>query len=142
LTDYKSPPLQPVYETEYGPRFQENKVVHLLYHIVQDTYGGVSRQLAAKQREKGWEIPDADWDQFNQLIGYSMHGLPWIDGDLKDAAILRHEQGLTEEQARLQSLETLVDGLRHQLRSPMATLYGVHPDDLMEIQETGSSDEK
>jgi hypothetical protein len=80
---------------------------------------------------RGRNIPQEDWDQFNQLIGYSVSGAP-IDERIIDAAQRAHETGTTADQAMRDNNAELLESLRKNLRVPIAELYGKHPDDLCE----------
>lgn len=129
--DYQLPPLQPIYtDSEGHKRFQKNKIVDLMYDIIRDSHTRVSVAVQRRAREKGIEIPPGDWDQFNQMMGYSVNGMPWEDNDLEDTAAWMMKHGLSEQEARNRSLQRLVDKFRDDFRPFVSMLYGVHPEDL------------
>lgn len=71
----KRPPMQPIVVAQDGViRFQRNEVVRALLNAAA-RYGF---DLNALWRE-ACDAPDTDWDQFNQLIGYSVSGCPFRD---------------------------------------------------------------
>lgn len=76
--------------------------------------------------------PGEDWDQFNQLIGYSFGGFCEVarTQDASDIVWEMHERGVSQRDAEANVLRELVDHLRATLREPMAALFGVHPDNL------------
>ena len=119
-------PIQPLQVDNSGTiRFKPNKIVETLLEW---------------SRERGRDLNDLacmpfssdDRSQFAQLIGYSLGGygeLSYVDDDTYNAAS-KMSEGLTEEQARIQSLQTELNALRKSLMEPMARLFGVHPEDL------------
>lgn len=122
----KKQPIQPVIKDEHDQeRFQKNDIVrHLLDR------GGISlNELANLQFDQ------ADWQQFAQLIGYSLDGfaeLSYATDEIVFAAGKMILEGKSEQSARIEYLEQLVSMLKTHLRQPMAALYEIHPDDLCE----------
>jgi hypothetical protein len=119
-------PIQPLEKDKSGVlRFKKNAiVVHLLEHS--EKHGCGLNELACMPFTVG------DWQQFAQLIGYSMKGyseLPYVDDDAYGTA---EEMARTksEDKARIKHLERELKAVRAALRKPMARLFGVHPDDL------------
>lgn len=118
-------PIQPLARDADGTlRFKENSIVrHLLdSHPTHDM-----NTLAAMVFSRD------DWQQFAQLIGYSLSGYgelrSYVDDDAFNAAE-KMSGGVPEAQARVDALQFELDAVRLALREPMARLFGVHPDDL------------
>lgn len=112
-------PIQPVEIDKDGtPRFKRNAIVRFLldsgYYDMND--------IAVM------DFSDEDRQQFAQLIGYSLRGfseLPYVLDETYEAAELMFENGRSETEARIEQLQSLVEGLRESLRQPMARLFGV-----------------
>lgn len=122
-------PIQPIYETEEGTlRFKENKIVHFLLNV--------ARRLDVDMNELAtMDFSQDDRQQFAQLIGYSVSGfgeLSYVDDDTYHAVRTMKLSGLDEKDARISALQRELDIIREDLRDPIARLYGIHPDDLME----------
>lgn len=116
----KSHPIQPLQMEQGVLRFKRNKIVeHLLDH------GGIDLNALARL-----DFPAEDWTQFRQLIGYSHGGIPNCSEEVWQAALLIHEQGMGEAEARAKYLREQLDAIKAGMRDAVATLYGVHPDDL------------
>jgi hypothetical protein len=119
-------PIQPVAPDKHGtPRFKPNKIVEFLAN-------NRLNELATM------DFPQEDWEQLAQLIGYSLSGfgeLSYVSDETYGAAAAMAEDGLTEEEARLDTLRTTLADLRASLREPIAKLYGIHPDDLAQPLE-------
>jgi hypothetical protein len=120
-------PIQPlVLDSHEVLRFKENPLVRMLLDHGQRTGLGLN-ELARLDAE-----PE-DRMQLAQLIGYSLDGygsLSYVTDDAYKAAATMHEEGLTEDKARIATLEAELLALRSALREPIARLFGVHPDDL------------
>lgn len=104
-------------------RFKENKIVRYLL----DSHPTVDLNKLAVLN-----FSQDDRQHFAQLIGYSISGwstLSYVDDDTYNA-VKQMQDGVTETQARINSLQTELDYLRQILREPIARLYGIHPDDL------------
>lgn len=117
-------PIQPLELDDRGTlRFKENKIVrHLL-----DNGGIYLNKLACL------EFSREDREQFAQLIGYSLSGFGEL-GYVSDATYtvaqkMYEDPELNGKDARIAQLEENLATLRELLRAPMATLYGMHPDD-------------
>lgn len=117
-------PIQPIVTDEQGTiRFKANAIVEYLLE-----HGGIDMNHLARQ-----DFTADDRQHFAQLIGYSVGGygsLSYATDEVYSAAMLMHEQGATQEQARLQHLEDRIQDLKDALREPMATLFEIHPSDL------------
>lgn len=118
-------PIQPLENKDGITRFKQNAIVrHLLDHS--QKHGCGLNELACMNFSK------EDHMQLAQLIGYSLSGygeLSCVDDDNYDA-VWKMAEGKCETEARIEHLEGELAALRQQLRTPMARLFGVHPDDL------------
>ena len=119
-------PIQPLVIDKVGtPRFLQNKIVRDLLDFATEHGFGLNEIARGDYSRE-------DHQQLAQLIGYSFRGygeLPYVDDDAYNAAAAMMD-GMTEEQARIQTLQITLDTLRKQLQVPMASLFGVHPLDL------------
>jgi hypothetical protein len=117
-------PIQPLELDEAGwLRFKPNKIVQYLLD-----HGGIDLNQLARV-----DFPQADREQFAQLIGYSFFGagsLSYFTKAIWEAAKATHELGEDSWQVRARMLSEELDGLREALRAPIAKLYNVHEDDL------------
>ncbi|WP_323946625.1 hypothetical protein [Aeromonas hydrophila] len=122
-------PFQPIVKREGVIRFKENKIVcHLLDH------GGITMNDLSIL-----DFSVEDREQFAQLIGYSLNGfgeLSYVRSDTYETAAKIAELGQSETEARIAHLEGELLALRQALREPIARLYGKHPDDLLEQNES------
>lgn len=117
-------PIQPLQLDDKGVlRFKENKIVR---HLLDN--GGIDlNQLARIEFER------EDREQFAQLIGYSLSGfadLSYVTDDtysIAEASFVNPDLHWRDEKIAL--LEERLESLQELLRAPMATLYGMHPDD-------------
>ena len=114
-------PMQKVVDCDGITRFTENKIVRYMVDELTDL-----NTLAIMFKHEESE----DWQQLMQLIGYSVSAAP-IDLDKLNIADIMCE-GKTEQEAKIEHYEKLIGDLRKSLREPVAELYNVHPDDLME----------
>ncbi len=116
-------PIQP---TELdNSRFKENKIVRYLLD-----HGPFDMNHLARLN-----FSNDDRQQFAQLIGYSLSGysdLGYVDDEAYNAACLMAKEGLTEQQARINHLETELKALKDGMREAVARLYEIHPDNLGE----------
>ncbi len=121
-------PIQPLEADARGTiRFKENAIVR---HII-DSHPSCDMNTIAEM-----EFSLDDRRQFAQLIGYSLRGygeLSYVDDDSLNAAEAMATCGLTEDKARIATLGDELVALRVGLREPMARLFGLHPDDLLEV---------
>jgi hypothetical protein len=70
--------------------------------------------------------------QLSQLIGYSLYGygeLSYVTQDSYDAACLMND-GMTEDQAKIQVLEDTLLAVRCHLRRAACAVFQIHQDDL------------
>jgi hypothetical protein len=122
-------PIQPFVMVDGVLRFKENAIVrHLL------DKGGISlNDIAILDFSKD------DRQQFAQLIGYSLSGYgdlrSYVTDDAYNAAEAMSKGRLTEDQARIKTLERELKAIRKGLAKPVARLFGIHPDDLTENME-------
>jgi len=119
-------PIQPIEEDSHGhPRFKENKIVTYLLET-----GGLDLNDLASARI---EFPEEDWEQFAQLIGYSLHGfgtLSYVTDETYNAANKMYLEGLSEDDARIESLQNTLNDIKSGLRTAAVAAFGSHPDDL------------
>lgn len=117
-------PIQPLERDERGVlRFKANAIVRYLL----DNGGIDLNHLATKN------FSQEDSEQFAQLIGYSLTGaadLRYFSDATYDAAQRMADAGLTEDQARIASLESMIEAVRAGLRSVVTAVFRIHPDDL------------
>jgi len=138
MTQIKQP-MQPVVKTPTGTlRFQANEIVRYLL----DNGGIDMNHLALKT------FPKNDREQFAQLIGYSLSGygeLSYVSTESYNLAerMAKSTQPDDPVSARIAELEQQNSYLREQLqtvrdrlRAPIADLYGIHPDDLSDREDT------
>jgi hypothetical protein len=120
-----SHPIQPIVTDEHGTkRFKENAIVRYLLDA-----GGIDMNALARMPFTG-----EDREQFAQLIGYSVSGfcdLSYASDDVVDAASKMAEYGLTEERARMETLNEKLVATRAALRNLVPKLFRIHPDDLV-----------
>ena len=117
-------PIQPIITDSQGTiRFQENKIVRYLLD-----YGGIDLNQLARMY-----FSNNDREHFAQLIGYSLSGfaeLSYVSDETLNAADHMATTGISEVEARANTLREMLDNLKNDLRKPIAALYGFHPDDL------------
>lgn len=120
-------PIQPTETDEHGTlRFKSNPIVQRLMTHGQKT--GLSLNELARER-----FSNSDWEQFAQLIGYSVSGwggLSYVSEDARSAAEAMVESGQTEDQARIAVLEEKLGEVRAALKELVPQLFRIHPDDL------------
>ena len=120
-------PIQPVEMGKNGvDRFKSNSIVRRLMEHGQKT--GLSLNELAGER-----FSNSDWEQFAQLIGYSVPGwgeLSYVSDDTYSAVQAMIESGQTEEQARIAALEEKLETVRAALKGLVPELFRIHPDDL------------
>jgi hypothetical protein len=120
-------PIQPLANDANGTlRFKKNAIVDFLLEWSKKRGMGLN-ELAAM------DFTQDDREQFWQLIGYSLSGygeLSFVSDDTYKAAATLADEGLSEKDARIESLEHELFMVRSALREPIARLYGIHPDDL------------
>ena len=116
-------PLQPLVIVKGVLRFKENKIVSKLLEFASQHGCGLNELVCM-------EFPKEDWQQFNQLIGYSHSGIHGMDEESWQAAEAMYRTGMTEHEARYNHARDTLNMLRKNLRNPMAELFEIHPDDL------------
>lgn len=120
-------PLQPLALDDHGTlRFHPNAIVrHLLDH------GGINLNDLARM-----EFSQEDWEQFAQLIGYSLSGfgeLSYVRNETYEAAArMSYEAGTGETEARLAAAEEKLALVKETLRGLVPELFRIHPDDLVD----------
>lgn len=121
-------PLQPIALDEQGVlRFRKNKLVdYLLDH------GGLTlNDLAVAP-----ELQDCreDWEQFSQLIGYSVSGfgdLSYVSDETYSVAQQKSENlELSDTEIRLADAEDTINRIREGLKQIVPVVFSIHPDDL------------
>lgn len=117
-------PIQPLAIDAHGIiRFKGNAIVrHLLDH------GGIDMNAIARL-----EFPQEDREQFAMLIGYSLGGfdeLNYVSDATSAAAHAMHAEGLTEDKARIKSLEDMLETVREGLKIAAPAVFAIHPDNL------------
>ena len=120
-------PIQPIYTDDHGIiRFRGNKVVQFLL----DNGGIDLNQLTIECQN----CPE-DWEQFAQLIGYSLSGfgdLSYVSDETYRTATAMIYEGASEKDARLLHLQEKLDAVRDNVRQAATYLFHIHPDDLHE----------
>jgi hypothetical protein len=122
-------PIQPLITDDRGVlRFKENTLVDKLLDIAQKHGYGLNQIVADP------EVKQEDLAQLYQLIGYSLSGYGELnqvtDQDFNAASVMSGDPTLSAQQARIQALEVTLSELRNLMATPIATLYGIHEDDL------------
>lgn len=119
-------PIQPIVEIDGVIRFKRNAIVCYLLESGAFDLNDLARKDFSKD----------DRQQFAQLIGYSLSGYgdltSYVTDDAYNAAEAMATKGLTEDQARIQTLEEELTAIRNGLLAPVARLFNMHPDDLAE----------
>ena len=117
-------PIQPLALDEYGTlRFKGNTLVRYLL----DNGGIDMNDLAIVH------CSQEDREQFAQLIEYSLSGfgeLSYVSDTTYDAAAQMHEDGLTEAEARVVTLELMLENARAGVKQSATALFRIHEDDL------------
>jgi len=116
-------PIQPLEKDETGVlRFKANAIVR---HLLDN--GGIDlNQIACM------EFSREDREQFAQLIGYSLSGygdLSYVSDETYAAADAMKD-GTSESDARIKSLEDMLETVREGLRVATPAVFRIHPDDL------------
>jgi len=112
-------PIQPI--KEY--RFEENKIVtYLLDNGPFDMNDIASLDFSNEDRE-----------QFAQLIGYSLGGfseLGYVSDETYETACKIADEGKTEDQARIEHLQSKLTELERIIKQLAVAMYNIHPDNL------------
>lgn len=117
-------PMQPLYQDPDNRwRFHGNQIVeHLLEH------GGIDlNELAV------CNFSQEDWEQFAQLIGYSLDGfseLSYVREATYQQASRQAGSEKTMDQGRIEYLEDTLDVVRQEVKTLATHLFRIHPDDL------------
>ena len=119
-------PIQPIFKDQNGTiRFQANSIVR---HLLDN--GGIDLNRLATIDEFSQE----EWEQFAQLIGYSVGGfgsLSYASNDTYETARRMAESGKSETDARIEYLQDLLNNVRENLKPVVSELYRIHEDDLV-----------
>lgn len=117
-------PIQPIAPDERGTlRFKGNAIVR---HLLDN--GGIDMNKLAVL-----DFPQEDREQFAQLIGYSLSGygdLPYVSNESYETASIMAQSGQTEDQSRIEYLESTLDTVRVGLKSVVPAVFRIYPDDL------------
>jgi hypothetical protein len=120
----KPHPIQPLVADKHGViRFKQNAIVRWLLEAGPFDLN----QIAVK------DFSREDREQLAQLIGYShsgAHDLDYMSNEVLDAAEIAYDNGVSELEASNQYLRETLQDIKAKMRDAVATLYGVHPDDL------------
>lgn len=121
-------PIQPLSKDESGViRFKKNAIVAYLL----DAGPFDMNQLALMP------FSSEDREQFAQLIGYSLSGfgeLSYVSDETYNAAELMANPGMTEDKARIYSLEKMLSEARIGVKRAAISLFKIHPDDLEDAE--------
>ena len=121
-------PLQPIVTDENSrSRFKANALVRHLLDFGQENGCGMN-EMARMGFSK------EDWEQFAQLIGYSVDGfaeLSYVSAQTIEAADTMVDHGMDPKDAEIHALRGHVEFLKRELRPAVARLYGKHPDDFV-----------
>lgn len=119
-------PIQPVETDEKGvARFKPNAIVRFLLDEGPFDMNDLAR--------KGFSADDQE--QFAQLIGYSLSGfseLSYVRDETFEAAQTMYDTGMTETEARIDHLRSVLDAVRTGLKEIVPAVFRIHPDDLHE----------
>ena len=121
----KNHPTQPVLKDERGvARFQRNEIVCHLFDS-----GILDLNYLSKM-----DFDNEDWMQLAQLLGYSISGystLSYVSDESYQIAEKMFDEGVTEEQAKLEVIQSTLEKVRDSLRDLVPSLFQIHPDDLV-----------
>lgn len=135
----KPQPMQPIYTTDTGHRrFQPNAIVDHLLDCASAGRKCDMNDLACMP------FSQEDRQQFAQLIGYSLGGyseLSYVsDESYRAACKVAEDPELDPVQAELAACKDLLHTVRVGMRYALGELYGKHPDDFIEVDETDEED--
>ena len=118
----KRHPIQPTEIDSHGTlRFKENKIVSKLLDHSSDN-GMDLNNLACMG------FSQEDYDQFNQLIGYSLSGAP-ISNEIYEIANEMHFSKLDEKDAEIKVLREKLEEVKRGVKIAGSALFAIHPDD-------------
>ena len=124
-------PMQPTYLDKNGVlRFRRNAVVEMMRKVLRGCNYSLN-EIARDVNNPENGITEDDWNQFQQLIGYSVSAAP-IPWEMKDAAEKAHAEGVSFSVALHENASEELKALRNEMRDAVSRLYGIHPDDLPE----------
>lgn len=119
--------IHPIQKTEVSAdgviRFRQNAIVRYLLDSGRIDMNQIARADFSRE----------DREQFAMLIGYSLGGfaeLDYVSEEVWVAATKMHEDGLNEVEARNEHLRETLETVKQALREPVASLFGIHLDDL------------
>jgi hypothetical protein len=116
-------PIQPIYTDEHGTeRFRSNEIVEYLLEK-----GGIDLNTLARM-----DFPQDSWEQFAQLIGYSVSGwsgLSYVTNDTYKT-VKEIQKGKDLRSARIAVLSETLNNVREHLKPVVTELYKIHEDDL------------
>ena len=119
-------PMQPLYIDEHGTkRFKQNDIVDYILDK-----GSISLNDLA-----GENFSQDDWEQFYQLMGYSLNGfgeLHRVSDDTYEKAEKLSESNVSEIEAENIVLKEKLAETRKIVKNLTTLLFNVHPDDLGE----------
>lgn len=122
-------PIQPLYLTQDGViRFKESGIVRKLLDF------GHSKGYGLNEIVRDPDTTREDLVQLYQLMGYSLDGYGELqavtDADYNAASAMADDPTMDSQAARIAALEGALSELRILMATPVATLYGIHEDDL------------
>lgn len=114
-------PQQPIYLDEDNvARFRANKIVEYIRKHYGVNLNDLHRAIPVDGARE-------DWEQFAQLIGYSVSGfgeLSYVSDESYQTAIRRlREPGKTEQEARIEHLQDVIEQVRDSLRDGVRALF-------------------
>jgi len=119
-------PIQPIVTDEHGTqRFKANAIVR---HLLDAGKIGMN-ELASMPFDQN------DREQFAQLIGYSLCGfseLSYVRDSTYEVAVAMSKSVETEQQLRIQTLESKLKKVRETMREIVPELFRIAPEDLEE----------
>jgi len=119
-------PMQKIVMVSNVHRFVQNSIVRHLLEVSTNLGFGLN-ELAIV------DFSQDDWEQFYQLIGYSLSGYSELSKVSEESYLMAEALSQSDEPAETIQLRVLSDRMRdlkEALRGPIAELYGIHPDDL------------
>lgn len=109
-------PIQPIVEDSEGVlRFKENKLVTYL----------LDRGAVDLNQLGTIAASNEDWEQLYQLTGISVSGFgsrSQVSDEAYNAAVKMHEQGMSEEAARIKSLEAQLDSMKKAFQQQLGAI--------------------
>lgn len=117
-------PIQKVIVDDSGVwRFTQNDIVQFMLDKLK-TFNYDLNDLHSDCHDKDKE----DWDQFNQLIGYSVSGAP-ISDTVRTVAYHMFEKESSEEESRITVLEGQLEYTKKHIGYVAAELFRMAPED-------------